>query len=252
MFTRALHKTRVLHKYYTSVSKHNIDTINDHVSSCLRRNDIQHALRFYNEMQKLHPVETKTTNQLLHSLVQNPNMHHETSHFLSQINYDAVTYSILITHHMNNNEPQKAEQALFEMLEKGITPLATTLMTLFSNYTRLGMLDHVLEIVSDLKNKYKIDIAEIDDFVTFANVFMRELIRQERIKDAEHIFDILKEHRDIMSFNLMINAYINTNEREKAEKVFVMLEESELEPDEYTLAFQEIRRKEWKPSSRLT
>jgi pentatricopeptide repeat protein len=184
-------------------------------------------------------VDPKTTNALLHTLLRN-NLLEDVSHLLSVIEHDAITFNILISHHMNTNEHKKAEQYLTNMLQLGIKPITTTLMSIFSNYMRMGMLDHALQIVHDLNDKYHIHLPEIDDFVTFANVLIRELCKQNRISDALYIFDLLENAKDSKTYSLILDALHKDGQLEKANILLYEWERNDKEEENLKHIFHEF------------
>ncbi|KAL0486745.1 pentatricopeptide repeat-containing protein [Acrasis kona] len=134
----------------------------------------------------------KMIGEVNHSLIQNRSINAVVYYLVKQDKYDLAesliesskitrdtkTYNILIEYWFEKNCPDRANHLMTQMLCDNVRPDASTLTIAFSGYMRLGMLDNVLRLINEMYDEYNIQPSDIDEFVTFANVLIRELCKQ--------------------------------------------------------------------------
>lgn len=145
----------------------------------------------------------------------------------AKIEPDWVTYSTMANMYIKNSFREEAESALKDMEKKVSKKVRVAYASLISLHTALGKKNDVRAIW----RKMKVTFRKLND-VEY-NCMVTSLLKLQEYKEAEKVYDeweSLSPTKDSRIPNLLLAAYINNNQMEKAEAFYNRMVENKIVP----------------------
>jgi len=200
------------------------------ISGLLRNNNIEAALKIYNELKGV--VSPGVHTWLITALIGSKRQSQIDTgiSFFSEIKGTVENnnlHNAVLNCYIGLKKYDEAESLFQEMKDKGPDPNVVTFNTMIK-LTELGKLNRLLQLLGEMKR------LNIEGDAVTTNSIMTSLISHEKYDNAISFFEEMSEKRDLISYNLVMKANFRLGNIKRALYYMSAMKNSGFEPDPYT------------------